>query len=70
MFDNEYSPDKCKSSKLSTGATIKIPWMLRFVRYHLCKIIKLCKDEVKKMQFVIRYSPDRSKIHEMCKKLF
>ena len=44
--------------------------MLRFVRYHLCKIIKLCKDEVKKMQFVIRYSPDRSKIHEMCKKLF
>ena len=41
MVDSEYSPDNYKSSKISIGAIIKNPEMLRFVSDHL-KTKKMC----------------------------
>ena len=41
MIDSEYSPDNCKSLKLSIGAIIKNLEMLKFVPDHL-KTKKMC----------------------------
>ena len=57
MVDSEYSSDNCKSSKISIGAIMKNPKMLRFVSDHL-KTKKMCKHAVKKLPFKIRYVPD------------
>ena len=53
MVDSEYSPDNCKSSKISIGGIIENPQMLRFVSDHL-KTVNMCKNAVKKLSFVIR----------------
>ena len=47
MVDSEYSPDNCKSLKISNGAIIKNPEMVRFISDHL-KTTKMCKHAVKK----------------------
>ena len=49
-----------KSSKISIGAIIKNPEMLKFVSDHL-KTKKDVKHALKKLPFVIRYVPDRYK---------
>ena len=49
--------DICKSIKISIGAVMKNPEMLRIVPDHL-KTTKMCKHAVKKLPFVIRYVPD------------
>ena len=57
MVDSEYSPDNYKSSKISIGAIIKNPDMLKFVPDHL-KTKKMCKHAVRKLPFVTIYVPD------------
>ena len=57
MVDSEYSIHNCKSSKISIGAIIKNPQMIRFVTNHL-KTKKMCKNVVKKLPFEIRYASD------------
>ena len=42
--------------------------MLKFVSDHL-KIKKMCKHEVTKLSFVIRYVPDQYKIQQLCDKI-
>ena len=49
--------DICKSIKISIGAVMKNPEMLKIVPDHL-KTTKMCKHAVKKLPFVIRYVPD------------
>ena len=55
--DSEYSIDDYKSTKISTGAIMKNPEMLKFDPDHL-KTKKMCKHAVEKLSFVIRYVPD------------
>ena len=43
MVDSEYSTDSYKSSKVSIGAVIKNPEMLKIVHDHL-KTKKMCKQ--------------------------
>ena len=57
MVGREYSPDNYKPLKISVSAIIKNPKMLRFFPDHL-RINKMCKNAVKKLQFVIRLFPD------------
>ena len=57
MVDSEYSTDYYKYTKISIGAIIKNPEMLRLVPDHL-KTKKMCKYVVKKFSFVIKYVPD------------
>ena len=52
MFDSEYNTDSFKSLKISNGAIIKNPEMLRFVPDHL-NTKKMRKHTVKKLSFVI-----------------
>ena len=56
MVDSEYSTDNYSSSKISIRAIIKTPEMLRLVPDCL-KTKKMCKYEVKKLPFAIRYIP-------------
>ena len=67
MVDSEYSTSIYKSLKISIGAIMKNPEMLKFVSDHL-KIKKMCKHEVTKLSFVIRYVPDQYKIQQLCDK--
>ena len=53
----KYSQGNCKSLKISIGAIMKNPKMLRFVPDDL-KTKKMCKNAVKKLLFLIRYVPD------------
>ena len=46
---------------------IKNPEMLRFVPDHL-KSKRMCKNALKKLQFVIRYVPHRYNTQEICDK--
>ena len=62
MVDREYSTDDYKSSKISIGATMKNPEILKFVLYHL-KTKNICKQAVEKFSFAIR-----CKTQEMCNK--
>ena len=57
MVDRQYNPDRYKSFKISIGSIIKIPEMLRFVSDHP-KTKKVCKQVVKKCQFIIRHVSD------------
>ena len=57
MVSCEYSKDKHKFLKISIGAIIKNPVMLKFFRDHL-KTKKICKHAVKKLPFVKRYVSD------------
>ena len=52
MVDSEYSKDNSNNLKISTGAVIKNPEMLKFVPDHL-KTKKMCKDTVKKLHSLI-----------------
>ena len=58
MVDSEYNMHICKSVKISIGAVIKYPEMLKFVPDHL-KTKKICKHAVKKSPFVIIYIPEQ-----------
>ena len=51
--------------KISIGAIIKNPESLKSFPDHL-KTKEMCKNAVKKLQFIIRYVPDRYKSQEMC----
>ena len=53
MIDSEYSKDNYKSSKISIGAIIKNPKMLKIVPNRL-KTKNMCKYAVKKLSFIIR----------------
>ena len=64
MLDSEYRPDNYKSSKISIGATIKNPKMVRLVSDHR-KTKKMCKHALKKLLFVKRDVPDRYKTQQM-----
>ena len=57
MVDSEYRVDNYKSLEISIGVVIKHSEMLRFIPDHL-KTKKMCKDDFKKLPFVIRYGPD------------
>ena len=57
MVGSGYSTDNYKSSKISIGAIIKNPEMLKFVPDHL-KTKTTCKHTVRKLPFVIRYVLD------------
>ena len=50
MVDNKYSTENHKSSKISIGAAIKNPEMLKFVPDHL-KTKQMCNYAVKKFVF-------------------
>ena len=52
MVDSDYSKDNSNNLKISTGAVIKNPEMLKFVPDHL-KTKKMCKDTVKKLHSLI-----------------
>ena len=52
MVDSDYSKDNSNNLKISTGAVIKNPEMLKFVPDHL-KTKKMCKDTVKKLHFLM-----------------
>ena len=57
MVNREYSTHNYKFSKISTGATMKNPDMLRLVSDHL-KTKKMYKNAVKKLLLVIKCDPD------------
>ena len=59
--------DIYKSLKLSIGAVVKNPEMLKFIPDHL-ETRKMCKYTVKKLPFVIRYVPDQNKAQQTCDK--
>ena len=65
MVDSEYGTDNYNSSKISIGAVIKNPEILKFVPDYL-KTKQLCNCAVKKLPFVIRYAPNRYKTLKMC----
>ena len=60
MVDIKYSPDNYMSLKISIGAIMRNPEMLRFVPDYL-KSKKMFKNDVKKLTFVIKYVPDQYK---------
>ena len=64
MVVSEYSTDNYKSSKISRGAIMKSPKMLRLVPDHL-KTKKMGKHTVKKLSFVIRYDPGQYRTQQM-----
>ena len=66
MVDTEYSTDKYKSSKISIGAIMKNPEMLRLVPDHL-QTKKMWKLAVKKLPFVITYVPGQYKTQQINK---
>ena len=50
MVESEYSTNNYMSLKISIGAIMKNPEMLRLVPNHF-KIKKMCKHKVKKLSF-------------------
>ena len=54
MVDSEYSTGDYKSPKISIGAIMKNPKILKFVPDYL-KTKAICKHAVKKLSFVLRY---------------
>ena len=66
MIDSEYSMNIYKSVKISIGAVMRNPKMLKFLI--ILKLKKMCKYAVKKLPFLIRYVPDRCKTRQMCDK--
>ena len=65
MVDGEKSPDNYIISKISIGAIIKNPELLKLVPCHL-KNKEMCQNIAKKLPFVIRYVSDWYKTQEMC----
>ena len=57
-----------KNLKISIGAIIKDPEVLRLVPDHL-KTDKMCKHTVKKLPFSIKYVRDRYKTQRICDKV-
>ena len=53
IVDSEYSTDDYKSRKISIGAIMKNPKMLKFAPDRV-KTKKMCKHAVKKSPFVVR----------------
>ena len=67
MINTEYNTGGYNSSKISIGAVIKNPEMLKFVPDHL-KTKKMCNLAVKK-SFIIRYVSDQYKTEKIYDKL-
>ena len=59
--------DIYKSLKLSIGAVVKNPEMLKFIPDHL-ETEKMCKYTVKKLPFLIRYVRGQNKAQQTCDK--
>ena len=57
MVDSEYNMDIYKSAKISVGAVMRNPEILKFVPDQL-KTKKMCKHAVKKLPFLLRYVPN------------
>ena len=57
VADSEYNMDIYTSVKISIGAVIRNPEMLKFITEHF-KTKTMCKHAAKKSPFVIRYVPD------------
>ena len=77
MVDSEYCTDNYKSSKISIGAIIKNPEMLRLVSDHLkikklknkkIKYQKMCHNAVDNYAHALRSVPDCYKTQKMCNK--
>ena len=60
MIEGGYCTDNYKSSKISIGAVIKTPEILKFVPDHI-ETKQTCNYAVKNLSFVIRYVPNRYK---------
>ena len=60
--------DVCKSLNISNVTVMKNPEILKFVsNWH--KTIKMCKNTVKKLPYLLRYFPDQQyKTQPMCNK--
>ena len=58
MVDSVYNMDIYKSGKIIIGTVMRNSEMLKFVANHH-KTKKVCEHAIKKLQFVIRYVPDR-----------
>ena len=65
MVDSGYSTNIFKPLKISIGAVMKNPKMLKFVSDHL-KTKNMCKHAVKRLPFVITYVPDQFKTRDKC----
>ena len=59
MVDSEYNIDTYKSVKISIGAVMKYPEMLKFVPNHL---------KTKQLTYLLRYVLDQYKTQQMCYK--
>ena len=68
MIDSECNTGGHNSSKISIGAVIKNPEMLKFVPDYL-KIKQMCNLAVKKLSFIIRYVSDQYKTEKIYDKL-
>ena len=68
MVDSEYNMDIYKSAKISVGAVMRNPEILKFVPDQL-KTKKMCKHAVKKLSFLLRYVPDQFKTQQICDKV-
>ena len=68
MVYSENSPGNYKTLKISIGAIIKNPKMLRFIPDHL-KTKKVRNNSVKRLSFVIMHVPDQYKTQQMCDKV-
>ena len=64
MVHSENSPGSYKTLKVSIGAIIQNREMLEFVPDQL-KTREMCKTEVKKLPFVLRYVCNRCKTQNM-----
>ena len=56
MAESEYSTNNYNSLKISVGATIKNPEIIRFIPDHI-KTKTVYKNAAKKLLFTIRYVP-------------
>ena len=68
MVYSENSPGNYKTLKISIGAIIKNPKMLRFIPDHL-KTKKVRNNSIKRLPFVIMHVPDQYKTQQMCDKV-
>ena len=64
MVESEYTTNINKYLKISIGAVMKYPEMLKFFPDDL-KLKNVCKHAVLKLPFVIRYVADQFKTQKM-----
>ena len=67
MVNSEYITNIYKFFKISLGAVMRNPEILKFVSDHL-KNKKMCKHAYKTLPFVLRHVPDQYKTQQRCNK--